>query len=160
MHKNGSGRTILDGCHTPQHGLLMTFCSRAYQFLLNWTNVLYRRLPIYTKKDQKWPKSIKMVVIQIQSQFWNQFWSLIPKMISDFIFFLTRSIILGTQKCQKTLFLVLRKCHFSWKKFKFETVFGISDQNWFQNCLWIWILAIFKDFGRFWSFLVYIGYLL
>ena len=53
MHKNGSGRTVLDGCHTPQHGLLMTFCSRAYQFLLNWTNVLYRRWLIYTKNDQK-----------------------------------------------------------------------------------------------------------
>ena len=65
-----------------------------------------------------------------------------------FYFLLTRSIILGTQKCQKTLFLVLRKCHFSWKKFKFETVFGISDQNWFQN----WFFLSFLNFTSFLSF--------
>ena len=49
-----------------------------------------------------------MVVIQIQSQFRNQFWSLIPKMISDFIFFnqkynfgypkMPKNAIFGTQK--------------------------------------------------------------
>ena len=114
----------------------------------------------------------KMALLVLKTKIYKNGRNLNPKPVSKsvlvtdskndfrFYFFLTRSIILGTQKCQKTLFLVLRKCHFSWKKFKFETVFGISDQNWFQNCLWIWILAIFKDFGRFWSFLVYIGYLL
>ena len=90
MHKNGSGRTVLDGCQTPHHGLLMTFCSRAYQFLLNWTNVLYRRW-LNGKIGENHCNSLKCFKIGVlnKSNKTNQLFVLAFKWCMNKLFFLS-----------------------------------------------------------------------
>ena len=148
-----SGRTILYKCHTTQHDLFPFICSRAYHFLLNWTYVLYRRLPIYTKKDQKRPKSLKMAKIQIQRQFWNQFWSLIPKTVSNLNFFHEKWHFLSTKNSVFWHFWV-PKIILLVKKNK------IWNHFWNQWPKLISKLALdlnYDHFYGFWSFLVLFG---
>ena len=83
----------------------------------------------YTKNDQKQQKSLKMVNIQIQSHFWNQFWSLIPKMVSDFNFFCKEYHFFSNQSGVFLAFLGTQKQYFWHRKNKSKTTFGISDQN-------------------------------
>ena len=75
---------VLGQCHNSESCLLIGLYSSINHFLRISLFVVYGR---YTKNDPKRQKSLTIVKIQIQSQFWNQFWSLIPKMVSDFIFF-------------------------------------------------------------------------
>ena len=95
-----------------------------------------------------------MVVIQIQSQFRNQFWSLIPKNDFRFYFYLTRSIILGTQKCQKNTIFgtqkmpLLMKKNLNLKPF-LESVTKTDSKTVFEFEFWPF-LRIFAVFGPFW----------
>ena len=94
-----------------------------------------------------------MAKIQIQRQFWNQFWSLIPKTVSNLNFFHEKWHFLNTKNSvfwhfwvPKIILLVKKKLNLksfleSVTKTDFETGFG------FELRPFLWILVVF---GPFW----------
>ena len=94
-----------------------------------------------------------MVEIQIQSQFWNQFWSLIKKIISDFIFFWQKYKFWVPKNAKKRYFWYSENatsCEKSLNLKPFlESVTKTDSKTVFEFEFWPF-LRILAVFGPFW----------